>query len=35
MIELHGITATRATQGLIGLAPESTHGFFLFEGGQS
>jgi len=35
MIELHGITATRATQGLIGLVPESTTGYFLFEGGQS
>ncbi|MGF7192048.1 hypothetical protein JOE11_005125 [Robbsia andropogonis] len=33
-MELQGVVATHATQGLIGLVPESSTGYFLFEGGQ-
>ncbi len=31
---LQGVVATHATQGLIGLVPESGHGLFLLEGSQ-
>jgi hypothetical protein len=30
--ELQGVVATRATQGLIGLVPESSSGYFLLDG---
>lgn len=30
--ELQGVVATRATQGLLGLVPEASSGYFLFDG---
>ena len=30
--DLQGSVATRATQGLLGLVPEASSGYFLFDG---